>query len=197
MMKVGVTGGIGSGKSMVCSLFEFLGVPVYYADQRAKALYQNEKVRAQVEQLLGTAIYQPDGSPNKAAIAQKVFANNDLLKALNAIIHPAVAEDFKEWLIQNNHAPYTLKEAAILIESGGYQAMDVVICVEAPVDIRLERVMQRDGASMEEVKSRMKQQMTDAERAQFCQHRILNDGSSFLLPQVLKLHQYLLNQSGK
>lgn len=197
MMKVGVTGGIGSGKSMVCSLFEILGVPVYYADQRAKALYQKETVRAQVEQLLGTAIYHPDGSPNKAVISQKVFANSDLLKALNAIIHPAVAEDFKEWLNQNNHAPYTLKEAAILIESGAYQAMDEVICVEAPVAIRLERVMQRDGASMEAVKSRMNQQMTDAERAQYCQHRILNDGSSFLLPQVLKLHQYLLNRSGK
>lgn len=196
MMKVGVTGGIGSGKSLVCKIFELLGVPVYYADERAKALYQKDEVRAQVEKLFGPSIYWPDGTPNKAVIAEKVFANRDLLKALNNIIHPAVDEDFKLWIARNAHAPYTVKEAAILMESGAYKEMDEIICVEAPLAIRLERVIQRDSASKEQVQSRMQQQMTDAERAKFCHHRILNDGFTPLLPQVLALHQHLLNKSG-
>lgn len=194
MIKVGLTGGIGSGKSTVARVFQHLGIPIYDADSRAKALYiEDTLLQEQVIQLLGEEAYT-GGRLNRPWIAERVFNNQALLEALNKLVHPAVGRDFYAWLKKQN-APYVIKEAAIMFESGSHLALDEVILVSAPMEVRLERVMNRDGLSAPEIRQRMARQWSEEERRSHSQHEINNDGHHLVLPQILALHEDFIRRA--
>lgn len=195
MMKIGLTGGIGSGKSTVGRVFEQLGAPVYKADDHAKELYRTDKVlQKQVIELLGEKAYT-GGELNRTWIAKQVFQDQVLLAKLNALVHPAVGRDFYAWIEKNPNAPYLIKEAAILFESGAHLAMDRIIHVYAPLETRLSRVVRRDGISNEDVQARIDKQWTDEQRRAESDYEIVNDGLTLILPQILKIHEDIISQS--
>lgn len=188
MFTVGLTGGIGSGKTTVCRVFSVLGIPVFNSDEQAKLLLQDDpEVKAAVLQLFGSSVY-PAGVLDRKALAQLVFNDPKALAGLNAIVHPAVRRAFKEWA-ESQQAPYVINEAAILVETGAYRSFDRLITVEAPEDVRLARVMARDGSPEEQVRQRMANQATEAQRREVAYAVIENDGHSMVLPQVLALHE--------
>jgi len=188
MKTVGITGGIGSGKTTVCRIFKELDVPIYFADERAKKLMtENASLQASIIQEFGAAIYT-DNRLNRALLAKKVFAYPEKLAALNALVHPVVAADFGCWLAQHSHANYVLKEAAILFESGANKLVDCTILVTAPEGLRIQRVVARDGVSANDVKLRMANQWTEKRKSELANHIVNNDGTQFLIPQVLRLH---------
>ncbi|MBP9160222.1 MAG: dephospho-CoA kinase [Flavobacteriales bacterium] len=188
MFTVGLTGGIGSGKTTVCRVFSVLGIPVFNSDEQAKLLLQDDpEVKAAVLQLFGSSVY-PAGVLDRKALAQLVFNDPKALAGLNAIVHPAVRRAFKEWA-ESQQAPYVINEAAILVETGAYPSFDRLVTVEAPEDVRLARVMARDGSPEEQVRQRMSNQATEAQRREVAHAVIENDGYSMVLPQVLALHE--------
>ena len=190
MIKIGLTGGIGSGKTTVAKIFEAFGVPVYYADDRAKWLMNNKKsMKSAIIRLFGEESYQGN-KLNRKHIASIVFGNNEELIKLNQIVHPAVASDFDNWCTVQN-SPLVIKEAAILIESGGMETVDKVIVVKAHVKTRIKRVMERDNVSEESVLSRLNHQMTDSQRAKYADFMIDNGGKQMLIPQVKLILQDL------
>ncbi|HFA48004.1 MAG TPA: dephospho-CoA kinase [Bacteroidetes bacterium] len=196
--KIGITGGIGAGKTTVCKIFEAMGIPVYDADSRARAIMTDDiKVVEQVMDLFGADAYQKDGSLNRAYLAGIVFKDKKKLAALNAIVHPAVHADGEKWHASFSGVPYTLKEAALLIESGGHKFLDKLILVTAPEELRLERVVARDGSTAEAVKARMDKQMPENEKRRFADFIIKNDGSESLVKQVWKVHRQLIESSEK
>lgn len=185
---IGITGGIGSGKSFVCKIFESLSYQVYYADARAKSLmHRDVELVEGVKTLFGKEAYLPDGSLNRAYIGSIAFNDPPKLQKLNALVHPAVARDYVRWseeIAGEYPHNFVLKEAAILFESGSYQFSDAVISVYAPKRLRIERVLQRETITKEAILSRMAKQWPESEklkRADFC---IFNDGSQLLLPQI-------------
>jgi dephospho-CoA kinase len=188
MKIVGITGGIGSGKSTVCRVFACLGIPVFDADDEGKKLYGNEEVRKKVIALLGAEAYAGD-QLNRAAVAKRVFSDKKLLEGLNAIIHPAVQRVFAGWCEKNSASPYVLKEAAILFESGTDKDTDAVITVAAPKEVKIARVMARDKISAEDVEKRMRNQWSDEEKIKRSDFVIYNDEQQLLIPQVLKIHE--------
>ncbi|MGN7887164.1 dephospho-CoA kinase [Dyadobacter sp. 22481] len=190
---IGVTGGIGSGKSMVCKLFECLDIPVYYADSRAKWLTNNDpEIREKVVALLGNEAYDREGLYNTRFVASSVFKNEPLLKALNAIIHPVVLRDTKEWAGQRTGAPYVVKEAAIMTKAGQANAVDYVVVVEAPVELRVQRILQRDNRTEQEIRAIIERQVSDESRREIADYIVNNDDASELIPQVLHLHDTFL-----
>ena len=192
MKKVGITGGIGSGKTTVCKIFEILGIPIYYADDKAKELIvKNEALRTKLIAAFGEETYLPDGSYNRTYIANIVFSDKDSLAELNAIVHPAMYQDGVDWHKAQKKVPYTLKEAAILFESKGHLQMDKTILVVAPEAVRIERVLKRDDTTVEAVKARIDKQLPDAEKIKLADFIILNDGKAPLVPQILKIHDRL------
>jgi dephospho-CoA kinase len=190
MLQIGITGGIGSGKSIVCRIFSALGVPVYSADDRAKWLLNHDlSLKSAVTQLLGSEAYLPNGIYNRAWVASQVFQNPPLLQKLNAIVHPRVGEDTQKWVEQNTNAPYLIKEAAIMAKAGQNNALAQVIVVHAPADLRVARVLQRDPQRSEkEVRDIIARQISDEERHKIADFIINNDESQLLIPQVWKLH---------
>lgn len=196
MKKIGITGGIGSGKTTVCKIFASLGIPVYYADDRAKALIMEDtKLVREIKNLLGDEAYLDDGSYNRQYVASIVFNDAQKLKQLNQLVHPAVAKDTILWHQAQSNVPYTLKEAALIIESGGYQALDYLITVWAPKEIRIQRVLNRDGATRNEVEARMDKQMPEFEKLKKAHFVVINDGDTSLVEQVVKLHRRFVGQS--
>lgn len=196
MLKAGITGGIGSGKTTVCQVFETLGIPVLYADDAARMLMEEDPVLvAAIAQLFGSEAYQ-NGKLNRPYIAQAAFGQPELLQQLNALTHPAVIRYGREWMARQT-APYALKEAALFFESGSNADMDIMIGVSAPEELRLQRAMQRDGATRDKIRARMAKQMDEAEKMKRCDHIIYNDGVQPLIPQVLELHRRLLGQKSK
>lgn len=193
--KFGITGGIGAGKTTVCRLFEGLGIPVYYADARAKKILQeNRDVKTKIKELLGGDVYFSNGRPNRPYIASKVFGNKVLLEKLNAIVHPAVHADFDSFFQHWNHTvPYVLNEAALLIENGSYTRFKGIIVVTCPEEIRLQRVMKRDNKSRDEVLKRMKSQWSQEEKVKHADFLIDNSGDYALIPQVWETHQKLIS----
>lgn len=192
-MKIGITGGIGSGKTTVCKIFEILGVPVYYADDRAKWLMTNQpELVLNLKKILGDETYLENGDLNRAYVASVIFNDRSKLEQINALVHPAVWKDGEEWNAQHTTAPYTIKEAALLYESGGYKGMDKVITVFANKEIRLERVMKRDSVTRKQVLARMDKQMSNLEKARRADFVIKNDGKHSLIQQVLKVHRQIL-----
>ena len=194
MLKVGITGGIGSGKSTITSLFHDLGVPIYNSDERAKWLLSNDvDLMDQIKILFGQESYS-NNKLNRAHIANIVFQDNDMLKQLNAIVHPLVKIDFENWLLLQKKEPLVIKEAAILIESGAYKELDVLIVVLADKKTRIKRVINRDNVSKEEVEKRMETQISDSERLKFANFSVDNNtGQSNLKMQVGELYKKLLS----
>ncbi len=194
--QVGVTGGIGSGKTTVCKIFESLGVPVYYADDRAKAIMvENKEVVEKITQLLGPKTYDPLLQLNRAFIARVVFNDPEKLQALNSIVHPAVFEDSENWFDSNSNHIYCLKEAALLIESGSHKFLDKIIVVTAPIELRIGRVCQRDQVARDAVLARMDKQMPESEKLKYADFVIKNDGTQSLINQVWEIHQKLIDCS--
>jgi dephospho-CoA kinase len=193
MIHAGITGGIGSGKTTVCRIFAALGIPIYYADERAKWLMVKQpELVAGIKALFGPAAYLPDGSLNRAHLSQQAFGDPALLGKLNALVHPAVGQDGLEW--QNAQtAPYTLKEAALLYESGSYRFLDKIIVVTAPLELRIERVMARDKVTREAVESRIKQQMPEEEKVARADFVVYNDGTQSLIQQAYGIHRKLID----
>jgi dephospho-CoA kinase len=192
MHKIGITGGIGAGKSTVTRIFEILDVPVYNADQRAKALMTHSKpIREQIIRLLGPQAYKADQNLNTEWIARVVFNDRWQLSRLNGIVHPAVEVDYDEW--HNGHAgvAYTVKEAALIFDAGSYLTLDATIVVVADEDLRIGRVMKRDLITSEAIKARIEQQWPESRRIQMADFIIDNNGMIPLIPQVLEIHREL------
>ncbi|QNN40350.1 dephospho-CoA kinase [Pedobacter roseus] len=197
MYKVGITGGIGSGKTTACKVFEVLGIPVFYADTVAKEIMTQDALLVEsVKAAFGNESYFEDGKINNKHIAGIVFNNEQALAQLNALVHPAVFRAFDAWEASiPSTVSYTLKEAAILFESGSYKLCDTTILVTAPYEIKLKRLMQRDGITEEQVKARMDKQLSDEEKAKMADHFIVNDEQQPIIEQVLALHQQLLKSA--
>jgi len=192
MLKVGVTGGIGSGKSVVCRVFATLGIPVFIADDAAKFLMSSDAVlMADIVALLGADAYTGN-EPNKEKIAAIVYKEPQMLKQLNALVHPATVAYGRQWL-QKQQTPYAIKEAAIFFESGSHTEMDVMIGVTAPAALRTQRAMKRSNLTEDKVARIMLQQMDDDEKMKLCQYVITNDDVLPLLPQVMELHSKLMS----
>lgn len=196
MLKVGITGGIGSGKSTVAKIFSGLNIPVLDADQTAKDLMENDQgLRQQIVQAFGSESYQ-NGRLNRPFLAKTVFNHPEKLALLNQLVHPVVIAYSNEWANRQT-APYVLKEAALFFESGSAKDIDYMIGVSAPEPLRIERVQQRNGWTVAEIKARMAGQMDEAEKMSRCDTVILNDGEHSLIVQVLSCHQKLLTLSEK
>ncbi|UTA66800.1 dephospho-CoA kinase [Emticicia sp. 21SJ11W-3] len=193
MLKIGITGGIGSGKSIVCRMFEILGVPVYYADERAKWLTNNDlQLRKEIKELLGRNAFDANGQYNRQWVAAQVFDNPALLKMLNGLIHPRVFADTDQWFLQHRQEAYTLREAALMNAAGDNNDFDAVIVVSAPIELRIARTLKRDPQrTTEDIKTIMARQKTDEQFAAIANYTIINDDKHLLIPQVLQLHQSL------
>jgi dephospho-CoA kinase len=188
MLKIGITGGIGAGKSTVASIFKVLGVPVFDADATAKNILNTDSVlRDQVALTFGSETYK-NGLLDKKYLATLVFNNPDQLAKLNALVHPATIAAADNWAYRFADRPYIIKEAALLFEAGTNVGLDYIIGVTAPVELRITRVMDRDKVSREEVLSRMQHQLDDTEKMKRCDFVIDNSDASLVIPQVLALH---------
>ncbi|MFM6926110.1 MAG: dephospho-CoA kinase [Ferruginibacter sp.] len=194
MLKIGITGGIGSGKSTVAKVFEVLGIPVYYADDAAKRLMnEDEELKHKIQLQFGNEMYV-NGQLDRKRLAEIVFASPGKLAQLNALVHPATLLDAERWM-QKKATPYAIKEAALIFESGAHVHLDHVIGVTAPAPLRIQRTMHRDGITREAVMARMDKQMDESIKMKLCDFVIKNDEQQMLLPQVLELHKKLLELS--
>ncbi len=192
MIKVGITGGIGSGKTTIAHFFELLGIPVYQSDIRAKQLINtNPELIQQMKSLLGEEAYCKDASLNKAFVANKIFKNQSLLESVNALVHPAVEKDFLNFCSNNSDKPYVLKESAILFETDLYKKNDANILIVADLEERIKRVQKRSGLSRSEVQQRISKQWTDAQKELLADYIIKNNNTRFLIPQILRIDQSL------
>lgn len=187
MIKLGITGGIGSGKSTVSELFTLLGIPVYIADKESKRLTETSVViKEQLIALFGEDLYQ-DGILNKALLASYIFSDKEKLEKVNRIIHPVVGNDFNEWIELNKTSEIVAQEAAILFESGFDKLVDKVVVVYTPLGMRISRTMQRDGVTREKVLERIENQMSDEKKVELSDFVIVNDGTISLIEQVLEI----------
>jgi len=189
---IGLTGGIGSGKSTVAKIFEILGVPVYYADDRAKSLMnENQELIAEITNAFGSESYLPSGQINRTYLAETVFSDPAKVSTINGLVHPAVAQDFKTWAMAQK-STYVLKEAALIFETGGHQKLDAVINVSSPLRIRISRVLIRDPQRTEDqINQIINQQMPDEKKNELADFVIKNVANKLLIPQVLKIHEQL------
>lgn len=189
---IGITGGIGSGKSTVCQFFKVLGIPVYSADDRAKWLMANDpELRKQLAAAFGHETYLQDGSLDRAFLAKKVFSDPEKVKEINSLVHPAVGSDFKSWASYQT-APYILKEAALLFESGSAEQLDHVINVSSPLKIRVSRVLMRDPHRDEaQINQIIDQQLPDERKNELADFVIKNSENKLLIPQILEIHKKL------
>jgi dephospho-CoA kinase len=193
-IQIGITGGIGSGKSLVCKIFSTLGIPVYDADSHAKELMTTDGILvSSIKKEFGDLSYHADGSLNRTYLANSVFNNEKKLGLLNSLVHPRVAADYAKWVSENKGSGYVIKEAALLFEAGTYRSLDKVILVSAPERVRIQRVLKRDlHRSVEQVMGIVEKQMAEDEKLKLANHVIVNDESELVIPQVLKLHKGFL-----
>lgn len=195
MLRIGITGGIGSGKTTVCKIFEVLQIPVFYADDAAKSvMHEDRQLIDALKAEFGHEIYTKNESLDRKALANIVFNNEKALEKLNSLVHPAAIQAFADWGNAQD-ALYVIKEAAILFESGSDKDCDFTILVFTPEDLRIKRVMERDQVSEKEVRTRIDKQMPEEEKRRRADFIIMNDGKTALLPQVLNLHEYFVKKS--
>ncbi|MFZ9980400.1 MAG: dephospho-CoA kinase [Cyclobacteriaceae bacterium] len=196
MLLIGVTGGIGAGKSIVASVFRCLGIPVYDADSHAKALMTTDGILQEaIKKEFGTLSFTEQGRLNRAYLASQVFTDPDKLKKLNRLVHPRVAEDFEHWVEKQKSEPtipYVIKEAALLFDSGSNRQLDKIIVVTAPDVLRIQRVQKRDGRTSHEIEQIFERQMSQEEMIRRSDFTVLNDESRLITPQLLKLHDIFL-----
>ena len=191
MIKAGITGGIGSGKTTVCRIFQVMGVPCYLADDRAKALMnENAEVQHQLKSEFGPDIFQ-NGELDRKNLAGIVFNDRQKLEKLNNIVHPAVEKDFNLWVHNHSGYPLVMKEAALLFESGSYKKLDFIITVTAPEEMRIKRVMERDGVKRDDVLNRMKNQWPQEKKDQQSGYVIKNDGKQLIIPEASRIYEEL------
>jgi dephospho-CoA kinase len=194
MIRVGLTGGIGCGKSTIAEAFKVLGVNVYNSDMRAKWLNENDmRIISGLKELLGNEVYTPQGKLNRSYMASRIFTDKELLSKVNTLIHPIVEEDFELWCEDKRckGARYIINEAALLIENGSYKRYDYVIVVSAPYEERILRTMMRDGMSREQVMERINNQMSDEAKVRVADEVIYTDDRHFIIPQILKIDKTL------
>ena len=196
MLRVGLTGGIGSGKTTIAKIFELLNVPVYYADEASKRLYHTDlDLICNIKKHFGEDIYTNE-QLNRSKLAAIVFNDEKKLQLLNELVHPPTIRDAQEWM-KKQTAPYIIKEAALLFESGSAQGLDYIIGVHAPVHYRIKRVMERDGVSKEEVMNRANRQIDEDIKMRLCDFVIVNNDQELVIPQVLELHSKLLEMGNR
>ena len=193
-LQVGVTGGIGSGKSVVCRIFHCLGVPIYDADSRAKMVMTTDGILVeQIKKEFGTLSYLPDGNLNRTYLSREVFGNSERLRTLNGLVHPRVAQDYAYWLERHGKFPYLIREAALLFEAGVAPMLGQTIVVVAPEALRIRRVQARDPhRTVEEIRKIISNQLPDEEKMKRANHILLNDNQHLVIPQVLELHHTFL-----
>ena len=194
-LKVGITGGIGSGKSTVCRIFALLGIPVYDADSQAKRLMTEDKILvAQIKMQFGEQSYAKNGELNRDFLSREVFNNSLKLETLNSLVHPRVGLDSERWMKENSNAPYVIKEAALLFEAGSYKTLDKIIVVASPEELRVNRVINRDKSRTQaDVLKIIRNQMPEEDKISRADFIIYNDERELLIPQVLKLHERFIN----
>ena len=192
---IGITGGIGSGKSLICKIFTTMNIPIYDADSRAKYLINNDlSLKISIKNLLGENAYSPSGEYNRAWVASQVFNNPDLLKQLNSLVHPCVHKDAREWVRKYPNSPFLLYEAALMKAAGANNIFDKVIVVNAPIDLRIKRIQARDKRSEQEIKDIIARQISDEERLKIADYVIENDEKKPVLEQVLMLYEKFLGR---
>lgn len=193
-LQIGITGGIGSGKSLVCRIFALLGVPVYDADSHAKKLMTTDGILISgIKKEFGDLSYHPDGALNRKYLADHVFHNEKKLALLNSLVHPRVGADYEQWVQQHHMHRYVLKEAALLFEAGSAKTLDQIIVVHAPEALRIKRVLERDAhRTVEQIREIVGKQMPEDEKLKRADHIIVNDETQMVIPQVLKLHEQFL-----
>lgn len=194
---IGLTGGIGSGKTTIAHHFQSLGIPVYIADEEARKLMQSDEIVTTLKETFGEDLFE-NNVLNRGKLAEKVFNNPDKLKVLNAIVHPAVKKHFKQWLLEHKEFPIVIYEAAILFESGSYKDFDAIITVTAPIETRIQRVIVRDNTSREQVLKRMEAQWTDEQRiskSDFVIENINIENSLIEIEKILKILKIRQNES--
>ena len=191
MKRIGITGGIGSGKTYVASVFQSLGIPIFNADIQAKKIMTSSgKLIKLVKEEFGNDIYK-DSDLNKEKLSSIVFSNSDKLQKLNSLVHPIVKEELNNWC-EKQTSPYVIKEAAILFESNSHIGLDAVICVSAPLELRMKRLLSRDNYSEKEIKKRIENQISQEEKEKLSDYIIVNDEKELLLPKIIKIHKELL-----
>jgi dephospho-CoA kinase len=193
-LQVGVTGGIGSGKSLICRIFQSLGISIYDADSRAKKLMTTDGILVeQIKKEFGTLSYDSEGNLNRSYLSEAAFGNPERLQTLNGLVHPRVALDYASWVAANSAQPYVIREAALLYEANASVSLGLAILVYAPEDLRIRRVLNRDPHRTEEdVRRIMRNQWTDEEKMKRADHIIHNDDQHLVVPQVLRLHNVFL-----
>lgn len=185
---IGITGGIGSGKSTVCNVFKLFNVPVFEADKVARELLNtHQKIKSELIHQFGSNIYTEKGTVNRKKLAEIIFNEKTQLKKINNLVHPVVRSEFEKWVAKHEHHPYVIHEAAILFESGFYKMMDYTILVSAPREQRVKWVMQRDGSNREQVEERMKNQMPEVEKQKLASVVLTNDNQQLLIPKIIEI----------
>jgi dephospho-CoA kinase len=190
MMKIGLTGGIGTGKSIVAGIFYALDIPVFFADQEAKKAYSDEEILGKIRQLFGESVFDDHGI-NFIRLSNHIFSNQVELEKLNNIIHPYVLKRFEKWIGENQDAPYVIMESAILFETGYNSMFEKMIAVTAPQELCIERVMKRDGIDRDMLLKRISNQFPNESKVDRSDYSILNDNIESLTPQVLRIHKIL------
>jgi len=194
MIKVGLTGNIGSGKSTVSKIFSTLNVPVFLADMEAKLLYSEAEVKKEIKSGIGNQVFDSNGEVDLKLMAELIFNNKEALLKINRIIHPRTLSKYQQWLKDHKQHIYTLHESAILFENNLQDHFDKIINISAPFETRLKRVTERDGIEQRKVIERMKNQMPDEEKNKLADFVIVNDGNQLLIPQVIEIDKKLKNK---
>ena len=191
MIKVGITGNIGSGKTIVCQIFEHLGIPVFNSDSRAKEYYYREDIKEKIKELFGKEIFNADGEIDKKKLGEIVFADSKSLNMLNELIHPFVLEEYNQWINSHKEETYTLMESALIYSCRLTHLFDKIIFVDAPQDIRINRILERDKTSLDLIKQRMEKQSFEKDDSFKPDYIITNDEQHLILPQIIDIHKDL------
>lgn len=191
MIKVGITGSIGSGKTIVCQIFEHLGIPVFDSDSRAKEYYSREDVKGKIKELFGKELFNADGEIDKKKLGEIVFADSKSLNMLNGLIHPLVLEEYNQWIDFQKEKSYTLMESALIYSCNLTHLFDKIIFVDAPQDLRIKRILERDKTSLSLVKQRMEKQSFEKDDSFNPNYIIVNDEQHLILPQIIEIHKDL------